>query len=1078
MTSTAILPTPRSAGLPTAWWAPALSLAERLAAPDLPAAPARTAAGPVPWAVGDVEGFAARLAHLGVDADTAAALAAEPAERLAARTVRPGWAAYVEQALEAQDFAGNGGTADAVRLAGAAEAGGDHGAETAGPDAFAPVVGPLVAPAVVRLDGALAGLPVAEQAVWRAALAERLTRQLTGQAARTLVCELDSARRAGRLTGAGPRERFASFVATTGTRQGLARLFTSYPVLARMLGQTALDAADAAAELVTRLRSDRDALTAGLLGGRDPGPLVRADLGLGDAHQGNRSVAVLHFAHGDRLVYKPRPLEQHALLDDLTGWLDAKVPGLRLRTARTLRRDGYGWLEFVAHRWCRSVGETDAFYRRQGALLALLYAVDGADMHYENVIACGDQPVLVDAETLLHTGLPQAMTAGTDPAADALQASVHRTCLLPHLLIGEHGALDISALGRSTDGTYPSEGLRWEDSGTDTMRAVRGPVVSPAAQNHPLPGGSPLDGADHRAALLEGFRTAYAAIATHGDELRADDGPLAAQAGNPARLIARSTRLYSTLLEESAHPSLLGDALARESVFAVLWTESEDDAVRSRIVEHEIADLWRGDVPLFVHRPSGTGVRAADGTWLPGLLPVAALTAVREKIARMDEVGCHDQEWIVSATLAARGACAPGDRPRSELAVAPVPAVVPEPSRLLAAACGIADEIAARAVRSGGRTNWLGIERVSGPHWAVLPMGAGLAQGYCGVALFLAHLDALTGSGRYAGLAREAVQPLPALLKALAADPELSAAAGPGAYDGLGGIVHALVRLSALLDEDLLACVPDALTALGHAVAACPDPGLAGGAAGALAAAVAVHEATGSPEALRLADTVADRLTAAVTGRADGARTDASLDTTGTGTSSHTGTEGPDLAGTAGTGTAPGFADGAAGIGWALLRYAALAPERATAHTEAAHALLRGALRDAAATPSDLSWSSGLAGIAAAAARLPEGAAMAAERLADADVCPDLSLGHGALGTLEALAVLAEQGDRAPAAKLTHRAGQALALVEAQAHRCATPHHVPSPGLLTGLSGIGYGLLRLARPDAVPSLTLLGHPAP
>ncbi|MCZ0991333.1 DUF4135 domain-containing protein [Streptomyces diastatochromogenes] len=255
-----------------------------------------------------------------------------------------------------------------------------------------------------------------------------------------------------------------------------------------------------------------------------------------------------------------------------------------------------------------------------------------------------------------------------------------------------------------------------------------------------------MDGADHRAALLEGFRTAYAAISAHGDELADIEGPLAARAESPARLIVRSTRLYATLLEESTHPSLLGDALAREGVFAVLWTESEQDEVRRRLVEHETADLWRGDVPLFAHRPSGTGVRAADGTWLPGLLPVASLTAVREKIARMDEVDCHDQEWIVAATLAARGAASPLDRPRSELTVTPVPAVVPEPSRLLAAACGIADEIAARAVRSEGRTNWLGLERVSGPHWAVLPMGAGLAQGYCGVALFLAHADALAGA--------------------------------------------------------------------------------------------------------------------------------------------------------------------------------------------------------------------------------------------------------------------------------------------------------------------------------------------
>ncbi|MCZ0991334.1 DUF4135 domain-containing protein [Streptomyces diastatochromogenes] len=252
---------------------------------------------------------------------------------------------------------------------------------------------------------------------------------------------------------------------------------------------------DAGADRAGRRRGRRGTRTAvpgrperpGRRSPRRPGPgaLTRADLGLGDAHQGNRAVAVLHFASGDRIVYKPRPLEQHALLDDLVGWLNTKVPGLGLRSPRSVRRDGYGWLEFVAHRWCRSVAETDAFYRRQGALLALLYAVDGADMHYENVIACGDQPVLVDAETLLHTGLPPAMTAGADPAADALHASVHRTCLLPHLLIGEHGALDISALGRSTDGTYPSEGLRWEDSGTDTMRAVRARCSARARRTTP-----------------------------------------------------------------------------------------------------------------------------------------------------------------------------------------------------------------------------------------------------------------------------------------------------------------------------------------------------------------------------------------------------------------------------------------------------------------------------------------------------------------------------------------------------------------------------------------------------------------
>ncbi|MFH8336859.1 type 2 lanthipeptide synthetase LanM family protein [Streptomyces sp. AM6-12] len=1035
MTETASLPAPRSAGLPLAWWAPALSLAERLAAPGRPAAADSDTAVRAPWAAGDAEGFALRLAHLGVDGATAAALAAEPAERLAARATKPRWARYAETALAA-----------------APEHPGEPATDGTGAEVFAHVVRPLVTPAAERLAELLPGVSGSERDVWHGEFGAWLTSQLVRLAARTLVGELAGARRAGRLAGATPRERFASFVAATGTRRGLGELFGAYPVLARMLGQTALDALDAAAELAARFQADRDELVGTLLDGRDPGALARVELGLGDAHQGNRSVAVLRFADGARVVYKPRPLGQHALLDELAAWLDTKVPDLALRTARTVRREGYGWLEFVAHRWCRSVTETDAFYRRQGVLLALLYAVDGADMHYENVIACGDQPVLVDAETLLHTGLGQAMTAGADPAADALHTSVHRTCLLPHLLIGEHGALDISALGRSTDGTFPSEGLHWADSGRDTMRAVRGPLLSPAGQNQPVPDGRPLDGADHRAALLDGFRTAYAAIAAHGGELTGDEGPLAAGADAPARLIARATRLYATLLEESTHPALLGDALARDGVFAVLWTESAHDRTRSRLIEHETADLWRGDIPLFTHRPSGTGVRAADGTWLADVLPEASLTAVRKKIARMDEIDCRDQEWIVSATLAARSACDPADRPRSALAVAPVPAVVPDASRLLAAVCGIADDIAARAVRDGGRANWLGLERVSGPHWSVLPMGAGLAQGYCGVALFLAHTGALTGADRYTALAREAVRPLPALLTALAADPELGAAAGPGAYDGLGGICYALVRLSALLGEELAQCLPDALTALGHAAAGCTEPGLAGGTAGALAAAVAVHEATGTPGALQLADALADRLCQTVGPVADTGLSDT-----------------PDA----------GFTDGAAGIGWALLRYAAARPARAAAHASEGRALLDGAVRRArTASDPDPSWARGLAGVAAAAALtgLPASAAEFSLRLRDAEVGPDLSLGQGALGTLDALAVLAERGDAPAAEALTLRTGQALALVEAQGHRCATPEHVPSPGLLTGLSGIGYGLLRLAHPGTVPSTLLLAHP--
>jgi lantibiotic modifying enzyme len=53
-----------------------------------------------------------------------------------------------------------------------------------------------------------------------------------------------------------------------------------------------------------------------------------------------------------------------------------------------------------------------------------------------------------------------------------------------------------------------------------------------------------------------------------------------------------------------------------------------------------------------------------------------------------------------------------------------------------------------------------------------------------------------------------------------------------------------------------------------------------------------------------------------------------------------------------------------------------------------------------------------------------------------------------------------------------------LQSVETQGWCTGVPLGVEVPGLMTGLSGIGYGLLRLARPELVPSVLALAAPLP
>jgi lantibiotic modifying enzyme len=79
---------------------------------------------------------------------------------------------------------------------------------------------------------------------------------------------------------------------------------------------------------------------------------------------------------------------------------------------------------------------------------------------------------------------------------------------------------------------------------------------------------------------------------------------------------------------------------------------------------------------------------------------------------------------------------------------------------------------------------------------------------------------------------------------------------------------------------------------------------------------------------------------------------------------------------------------------------------------------------------------------------------------------------HGELGIAEALTLLSTQVPAAVAAR-RRRAGLVLDAIDRYGLGCGTPGGVPTPGLLYGLAGIGYGLLRLGFADLVPSVLVL-----
>ncbi|MFD9356174.1 type 2 lanthipeptide synthetase LanM family protein [Streptomyces sp. NPDC060031] len=963
---------------------------------------------------------------------------------------RPEWAEFTETAL--------------ARMSAQPSA---PGGDLPGTSGFAAVLAPFAELAGVRLTSAVGRIPVELAPVVREFVG-RLAATLGRLAARTLVLELHVARVGGRLSGDTGSERFRSFLGTVSTRAGMTGLFNEYPVLARILAQSCVNSAAALAELLDRFGADRAELVATLLHGADPGLLVAVDRTAGDGHRRGRSVAVLRFADGTRVVYKPRPIGAHRHFNELVGWFNARPGTPGLRTLALLDRSDYGWVEYVSPEPCTTGTQVERFYHRQGALLALVHLLDATDLHYENLIACADQPVLVDIETLFHPPGPAAPVAAEeeseeDPAALVLTGSVLRTGLLPHLLVGDETALDASGLGGDPGARAPVEVVDWAAAGTDEMRLVRRVGALGGAANRPRLDGVDADPEAYAEALLAGLRAGRRAILDGRDELLCEQGLLQRFADDVVRVVARGTQLYAMVLTESTHPDVLRDAAERDAILRLLGTDALGDPGWPLVLEDEIAELWEGDIPLFTTRPAAVDLWSGTGRRLPGALERPGLDRVADRLRAMDrDVADTDspgslggQEWIVRAAMASRstapahGTGTPIAESVAQLAAGPGARIAAPRDRLLAAARGIADQLLGRAHHGPARTNWLALELLGDRYWRVGPAGADLAGGYPGPAVFLAELATLTGESHYAEAAHRVLRPVPRLLDRLAARPEELGVVGSGGFAGLGGIVYALARVATELDDAEIRDWIAPATALTVAAAEAEDTqGVRDGTAGGLAALLAVHRITGAAEARRAAEVCAARLA------------------------------GRPLPPT------PGFAAGAAGVGWALLGFAAAGG--GARYEAAGTAALRSAVTGTAAARAEgvsgLSWCEGLPGVALALADSPAAMADPALAAAVADAVrlvssagplPGHSLCHGELGILELLG--AAPGPEAGRA-LARRTGALLEALDRHGPRCGTPAALPTPGLLTGLAGIGHGLLRLGFADLTASALLLRPP--
>jgi lantibiotic modifying enzyme len=336
----------------------------------------------------------------------------------------------------------------------------------------------------------------------------------------------------------------------------LCYLFKRFPVLARLWSLVICQWREHVTELLARVAADRRALSRDFFA-RPIRKILNVELGLSDRHHSGRTVARLQFDAGS-IIYKPRAGRGESEWFSLLDCMNHKSCQPKLRAARVLPRKGYCWMEHVEAAPCKSEAAARRFYERMGGIIAAAHLLKAVDCHRDNLIAAGEQPVLVDVDALWHVSSLSKTQSHTDV--------LHRT------------------------GFFPTANRRSLQS--------RSSVLDPATMgNHrPQLAGKPLKAADYQREIAHGFAKAWRCILGTRSRRVEFARRLRRIRSADRRWIYWATEKYVAITKASIQPSVLRSRTERDRLIRRLCAR---DFVPSGVVDAEVLALKQLDIPYF-----------------------------------------------------------------------------------------------------------------------------------------------------------------------------------------------------------------------------------------------------------------------------------------------------------------------------------------------------------------------------------------------------------------------------------------------------------------------------------------------
>lgn len=405
-------------------------------------------------------------------------------------------------------------------------------------------------------------------------------------------------------------------------------LFLSYPILARKLAVKTERFLKFITNLFEKFKVDKAEIE--YYFETKLSKISKLHLNSGDLHNGESTV-IFEFDNGYKIVYKPTNVAVTFAYNQFLNWVNESL-GKELKSFNVIDKNTYGWLEFVEHAECKTIDDVKLYYESAGILVGVAYFLNARDYHFENVIASGNCPVLIDHETTILPTIKLFHTQTYTEEDENIVGTILESLLLP--IKNQNIPVYACGFGSSVQLEYNCTVQRIENSNKDTMQKVQEMVFKNLYKsNKPKLNNKIENLTDYQSEFKIGFDKIYKLVLENKNFLLSKNSPFEHFRDLKIRFINRQTGVYFKILRLLNSPEYLEDAIKYGLKLELLARAYATIGNWSPILISEREQMLLGDIPVFYLHTQSENLDLGNGQ-VVDLLESNALESVNNKIKK------------------------------------------------------------------------------------------------------------------------------------------------------------------------------------------------------------------------------------------------------------------------------------------------------------------------------------------------------------------------------------------------------------------------------------------------------------